>query len=278
MDFKTKIDIFRKRFGMLDIYDEAEELSKFKTRILNIFEDIDYNVEEKDIIKFCTCFGKRVARGFQGGIELGQNIFNSLESEIDGKQFYLLIETIFMLNIKTKRDRYDVIYSKNLLYRDLKEAVDISKINVSVTLVDGEVIFHPRGEEKLDTVLIEEVFSFLNPESQRHFISALKFYSNNNKESFIRSAESIRRCTEEFLRFKLDNKKGLDNNRSDLLKRFKSDQITLEIRNIISQIFSYLDKYFNENSKHKDGDIGEAENEFLLYQSGLLMRYINKVI
>ena len=80
------------------------------------------------------------------------------------------------------------------------------------------------------------------------------------------------------MRFKLDNKKGLDNNRSDLLKRFKSDQITLEIRNIISQIFSYLDKYFNENSKHKDGDIGEAENEFLLYQSGLLMRYINKVI
>jgi len=47
---------------------------------------------------------------------------------------------------------------------------------------------------------------------------------------------------------------------------------------VIFQIFSYLDQYFNENSKHQDGDIDEIENEFLVYQTGLLMRCLNRVI
>ena len=52
----------------------------------------------------------------------------------------------------------------------------------------------------------------------------------------------------------------------------------LSPRNIIFGTFNYLDKYFNENSKHGDGNINEPENEFLIYQVGLFMRYIDKVI
>jgi len=50
------------------------------------------------------------------------------------------------------------------------------------------------------------------------------------------------------------------------------------IRNIIFQIFKLLDRYFNENSKHQDGAINEAENEYLIYQTGLLLRYVDKVV
>ena len=54
----------------------------------------------------------------------------------------------------------------------------------------------------------------------------------------------------------------------------KEDKRDPVIRNIISQVFSYLDQYFNENSKHANGDINNIENEFLIYRIGILMRYI----
>ncbi len=278
MDFKKKSESFKKRFGILDTYDEVEEFNRFKSRILNIFESIDWHVSEKDIVKFCTWFGVRVKK-YNGQISSGSNIFNLLENETNEKQLFFLIEKIFLLSIEIAYDRSaNVTYSKSILYRDLKEAIEISEINLSITQIDNEVILFPRGEEVLDKGLVEEVFTFLNSSTQQHFVSALHFYNERNKKSSIKSAESIRRGIEEFLRFKLSNQQGLAANILELLKRLKIDQITSEIRNIISQIFSYLDKYFNDNSKHNDGDIGEAENEFLLYQSGLLMRYIDKII
>ena len=119
---------------------------------------------------------------------------------------------------------------------------------------------------------------FLNKESQKHFVDALTFYLNFSKTNAIKSAESIRRSLEEFLRFKLQNQKGLKENIIELQKRLKSDKRDSSLRNIIFHIFTYIDDYFNENSKHNDGNIENSENEFLIYQSGLLMRYIQKVI
>ena len=60
-------------------------------------------------------------------------------------------------------------------------------------------------------------------------------------------------------------------------KELKQRDNQPEIRNIIFQTFNYLDEYFNKNSKHGN-NVKEPENEFLIYQTGLLMRYINKII
>lgn len=168
-----------------------------------------------------------------------------------------------------------VTYSKELLYKNFQEAVEISEINLSVIKIGGDILMYPRGEKVLDKELVEEVFSFLNEESQQHCIAAVKSY---RQSSYIKSAESIRRCIEEFLRFKLKNSKGLDGNLKELSTQLKELKVSSQIKTIIHQSLTLLDTYFNEHSKHNDGEIGEAENEFLLYQSGLLMRYINKVL
>lgn len=164
------------------------------------------------------------------------------------------------------------------LFYQLSEAIELSNVNLAITSKNGDIIFYPIGETTLDKVLIDEVLSFLNKESQKHFIDALNFYLNFSTKNTVKSAESIRRSLEEFLRFKLQNQKGLKENVDELQKRLKSEKCDPILRNIIFHIFSYLDTYFNENSKHKDGNIDEPENEFLVYQSGLLMRYIHKVI
>jgi hypothetical protein len=76
----------------------------------------------------------------------------------------------------------------------------------------------------------------------------------------------------------LQNSKGLNANIGELQLKLKADGRASEIRNIIFQIFNYLDSFYNEHSKHNDGDINEEENEYLIYQTGVLMRYIDKAI
>ena len=57
-------------------------------------------------------------------------------------------------------------------------------------------------------------------------------------------------------------------------QKLKDKNKQVEIRNIMS----LLDKFFNENTKHKDGNIQEPENEMLIYQISLIMRYLNKIL
>lgn len=108
-------------------------------------------------------------------------------------------------------------------------------------------------------------------------VEAIKFYNKRTTQDSIKSAEHLRRCLEEFLRFNFGNTRGLDKNIDEVGKQLKNTKKAAELRNLITQSFKHLDLYFNENSKHKDGDIAEAENEFLLYQAGLLMRYLYKL-
>lgn len=69
---------------------------------------------------------------------------------------------------------------------------------------------------------------------------------------------------------------GLKANITELQKKLKLGDKDKQVRNIIGATFNFLDQYFNDNSKHNDGDINDSENEFLIYQTGLLMRYINR--
>jgi len=281
MDIKKKLEDFNKRWAIIDDSSYEEEFKKFKTRVLNIFKDIDSHVPENGIAQFCQILGITECweSAMYGDRKWSRNIINALIIENKEKNFYRLLQIISYLPIQITADYgHKVAYSRLKLFRQLAEAINLSNINLSMTVKNDEIIFHPKGEEKLDETLVDKVLNFLNAESQKHFVDALNMYLNFSPKNAIKSAESLRRSLEEFLRYKLDNQQNLNNNIKKLGKKLKEDQKDALVRNIIFQIFSFIDQYFNENSKHKDGDIDEAENEFLIYQTGLLMRYIDKNI
>lgn len=268
---------FNKRWNITSVDSYEDSFKKFKTRILNVFEGIDNYVTDESIKAFCQYYGiKEIWHSGTMDTMWSTNIGDRLKQEIDEKEFYRLIELIFTLDIKSIIG-YDrrYTYSKNILLGSVVEAIELSDVNVSITDSDGEVILYPRGEETLDKELVNSPLSFLNKESAEHFIQALQFYQS---KKHIKSSESLRRSIEEFLRFRLENTKGLNANISELQKKLKSEQKDAQVRNIVASIFLYLDQYFNENSKHNDGDIDDSENEFLIYQTGLLMRYLNRSI
>lgn len=200
-----------------------------------------------------------------------------LESENDEKKFYRLLQIISNLPITiAPGSDHEIVFRHSRFFHDLCEAIELSDVNISLVVEDDEIIFYPKGEEKLDDVLSEEVSSFLNPESQKHFVDALHAFSNLSPNNAIKSTEGLRRSLEEFMPFKFENEQGLAGNIQELAKKLKEDSRDPRIRNIVVQNFNLLDHYFYENSKHSDGDIDEAENEFLMYQTGPLMRYIEK--
>jgi hypothetical protein len=278
MDLKEREVQFNKRWDIrtTDSYEEA--FSKFKTRILNVFKDIDFQVSSESKTKFCQYYAipEKVRPSKNGKPRSSGLIESRLRMQNNEKEFYRLIEIILLLDISHdgfSNRPYDT--TKQNIIRGVEESIKLSEVNVSISIISkNNVILYPKGEELLDEELVDLPLSFLNAESAIHFVDALKFYESN---SSIKSAESLRRTIEEFLKNKLENTKGLKENIVELLQKLKSDNRDPIIRNIIHKIFDYLDIYFNENSKHHDGDINEAENEFLIYQVGLLLRYINKV-
>lgn len=277
MSLKEKMEKFNQRWSVTSQDSYEESFDKFKTRILNIFEDIDSHVTEESITAFCQYYG--ISEQWHSGMmdnRWSTNIIDRLRNETSEVELYRLVELIFSLDIRTTAGYHSGdVYSRRLLYAAVSEAINLSNVNVAITAKDGDIILYPRGEEELDEKLVNETLSFLNPESSTHYEQALKFYQSNNP---IKSAESLRRAIEEFLRFKLSNTKGLDANIINLQKKLKESNNDIQVRNIVSATFRYLDTYFNENSKHHDGEITEPENEFLIYQTGLLLRYLNRTI
>jgi len=278
MNLKERMEKFNKRWDVTSDDSYQESFSKFKIRILNIFKGIDGRVAKTSISSFCQYYGIKEVWHSQpfGDRSWSTNIIDRLNGESGEKEFYRLIEIIFSLDITTTLN-YDgrPLYSKNTLFNEVVEAINFSDINVSIVSKDDEIILYPKGEQMLDEELVNLPISFLSEGSGNHFVQALQFYQ---EKKYIKSAESLRRSLEEFLRYKLKNTKGLDANILELQARLKSDGRDVQIRNIVGSIFSYLDKYFNENSKHNDGEINDPENEFLIYQAGLLLRYINSNI
>lgn len=275
MKFSEKLQSFKKRFNIIDNHNEDENFNQFKIRALNIFDQIDLCISEEGIRDFCTNFAIRISMqsGIRTSINNQKNIITALTKESDEHLFYLMLETIFDLPLGRQ-------YPDNLRiywYEKLTEAFNISNINVSITQsVSGEILFYPRGEKLLDEGLIEETLTFLDPSSQKHFVSALNSYE---KKEHHKSAESIRRTLEEFLKFKLTNQKSLAGNiKDDLLPHLEAKGVAKELRNLIKTNLDYLEKFFNNHTKHNDGAVDEASNEFLIYQAGTLMRYISKVI
>lgn len=280
MNLKDKIKKFNQRWKIPNLNtNPGEEFSKFKVRVLNFMHDIDSHVSESSAAIFCRFLGIPEKwhhdRFDPYSRAWGTNIKDRLIEENNETEFYKLLEIIFSLNIQSRSNYQETTYSKDILYAKLLQSLDFSDVNLATTkLENGGIIFHPKGEELLDKELVDKIMEFLNKNSNSHFVDALKFYQS---KKYIKSAESLRRTLEEFLRFKLDNKKGLGENKVELGKALKTKKSDAQIRNIISQVLGYLDQYFNENSKHNDGELDDTENEFLIYQTGLLLRYINQL-
>lgn len=271
LNWKNKKDSFNKRWNIAETIDSSIIFLQFRTRILNIFNDIDKHVYSDGVKIFCQYFSIIYDENHHGYI---RGALISVSNIVD---LYEMLEVIFALDIYDNSHYIAAEYKDKRWYlREAKEVFEISNLETRIVETkEHEILIIPDREEKLDKELVDLALSFLDENSNSHFLSALKFYE---QKRWVKCSESIRRSLEEYLRNKLKNEVGLKENISNLGKILKKENSSVQIRNIIITIFSYLDSFFNENSKHKDGDLDESDAEFLIYQTALLMRYIEKYV
>ncbi len=131
-EIKEKIKRFNKRWGIVDDSSYEEEFEKFRTRIFNIMQNIDNHVTKEGISTFCQILGIKETwrtRGIYSSY-YSTNIIDALYREKDEKRFYQLLEIVFLLPIQTTID-YDTMhrYNKEILYREVANAIELSNIN-----------------------------------------------------------------------------------------------------------------------------------------------------
>jgi hypothetical protein len=281
-EIKTKLEEFDKRWDIIENSEYEVEFNKFKTRIINLLNSkkSSFNIFPAGNYteKFFQIWGLIYLYDYNHDCNFDKYLIPFFLEEKNEKIFYKKIQSVFYL--PEKRDNIYTEKSKlfiDVFYYEISDILSYSYVNLFITRNETEVILYPKGEKEFDEKIVNEILKFLNPDSNQHFTESLKFYLEGTDRSFIKSAESLRRTLEEFLRFKLQNNKGLDANIKEIMTLHKRDGKDKQIRNVINNVFDYLDSYFNENSKHQDGDIDENECEYLIYQTGVLLRYINKL-
>lgn len=195
-------------------------------------------------------------------------IINFLREIDDELSFYETLQVIFDLDFKSPIYKVDLIIG-------MEKTLNYSNVNLSYEVSgSNNVHLYPKGEKLLDDELVKCALSFLKESADKHYRDSLKFYEVKDS---VKSSESLRRCVEEYLRFFFKNNKGLNANITELLKFLKSKDEKSLITQTVNFIFPRLDQYFNNESKHCDGDIDENENEYLIYQVGVLLRYLSKL-
>ncbi len=262
---------FDRRWKINTTVNPEDEFRKFKIRLMNDFKNIDSAMTKLGVYQYCMELAidevwQDPDRYDAFSEPISKNVSDSLDVENNIAEFFRKIEIIF-------RSEFSSDHIRGLYIKSLLRSLQLSRLEVDIKVLKKQVITVPKGEKFLDEE-VDTTLSFLSGNSNKHLLDALKFYYEKN---FIKSAESIRRSLEEFLRSQLGNKKGLKQNIVELGKLLKKDNRDAFIREIIMGTFSKLDYFFNNNSKHNDGDISEEENEFLIYQLASLMKYINEV-
>ncbi|MGV8018572.1 MAG: hypothetical protein AB2L26_10400 [Ignavibacteria bacterium] len=276
---KQKLAEFDKRWEIVSDSDYRKEFDNFRVRILNLLNGLKNNFKVEYLEKFCQIWALEFNIRYTFDSLYKNTIIAIFNNEKRDKHFYKLIQSLFYLPDKGWGNPYslDMKYIE-YIYKNIQDIILYSYVNLNLARNNYEVVLYPKGEKVFDEKLVNQVLSFLNPGSNTLFVEGLKSYLEGTDRSFIVTVEKMRRTLEEFLRYKLNNKKGLNENIKETNRFHKSDDKDKQIRNIITAVFSYLDEYFNDNSKHKDGDIDNNECEYIIYQTGVLLRYINTLV
>jgi hypothetical protein len=156
---------------------------------------------------------------------------------------------------------------QEILSRSINLALSNATIDLGVTWKDG--MFFPSGAEELDKALVEEPLEWLAtfPNERADYLKALTAYTNKRLDEVISNCYL---AVEGIARRILDNKKTLDNNREELIKRIELSQ---EWKALFSNFINYANE-FKRHASEKRHHLNPIEVEGFLYMSGVLLRML----
>ena len=168
---------------------------------------------------------------------------------------------------------YDATITVQDVIKNLKESLDNLNLNYEI-LEDNDGIFvFPKGAKELDDALVSEPLEWLKdyPKAHKTYINALKQYSEG---IYIRDvADNLRKALEEFLQEFLSNDKNLESNKNEICKYLGQAGVDAGITGLFQPLINSYKNINDRIAKHND-KVDEKLLEFLLYQTGVLIRMV----
>lgn len=275
ISLENKIKSFHKRWNIE--VSEQDRWNDFKGRILNSYasilqHDFIYNDEADE--EFFNLLGihSRYNKNDRLTLSLtGKEVedclsYKYLKNETDIKKILLGLEIIsWMESIAPE------IKKRFLL--DVKEIISITNVPIELKYSGNEFLIYPAGAKLLDEKLINDNLDWLAdyPMIYELFTSSLSDLGIKGKERQV--IDNLRLAVELLLKEKLSNSKSLENQKVELGKYLKAQEISSEISNLYWQVLDYYSKYQNNKVKHSD-NVNPNEVEFMLYLTGTMMRLL----
>lgn len=268
IDYREKLGI-----GLCDV----EKTRKFYIKLFNVLDGLDDGgtipVSFKDYYDFCN----------DTGIEMNLNIIDEngefarfthcvsiLASHKQDIKEFLSYYVWFANSLKDiEHNDWNGKSFINLLTRTLEEC----HLSYSLIEIDGKQLVFPKGAKELDTALVSEPLLWLKdyPKAHKTYCIALKQYSDG---IYIRDvADNLRKALEEFLQEFLVNNKNLETNKSEICKYLGEQGVDAGISGLFQPLINSYKNINDRIAKHNDA-VDEKLLEFLLYQTGVLIRMV----
>ena len=257
---------YREKLGIG--FNDTEKLNFFVQNFFSFLRDLNENgmciFNDNEYFKFCIMTATPKNRCFDN-----EDILYELRNHTNNLNDFLSY-CVAIINSKENEETSNI--SKENLIQITEKFLNKSHIKFDVVCDENNNYFiFPKGAKELDDALVSEPLEWLKnyPKAHKTFCNALKQYSEG---IYIRDvADNLRKALEEFLQEFLGNEKNLETNKNEICKYLGDQSVDSGISGLYQPLINSYKNINDRIAKHHD-KIDEKLLEFLLYQTGVLIR------
>lgn len=249
--------------------------SKFKffltniTTVLKGSKDLKSQITPKEYYKFCLMTGTSMKSDFYE-FECYDFVINTVFRHSENLSDFIAYYIAF-INCQD-----DASY-KNLKKEELKNLICNlmcdAHIKYDILEESGNYFIFPKGAKELDDALVSEPLEWLKdyPQAHKTYCIALKQYADG---IYIRDvADNLRKALEAFLQEFLGNTQNLESNKNNICRYLGEQGVDAGISGLFQPLINAYKNINDRIAKHNDA-VDEKLLEFLLYQTGVLIRMV----
>lgn len=265
---------YREKLGIG--FSDKDKERHFFTRIFNLLEEIKPEmrgqINDGEYYVFCDMTGTPMKMGplYGEGYNLIISILDHHSKDI--KDFI----AHYIAFINCQKDMQYKKWTKENFKNAVCSMLSGSHIPYDLVEDEGDYFIFPKGAKELDDALISEPLEWLKdyPLAHKTYVTALKQYSEG---IYIRDvADNLRKALEAFLQEFLGNAKNLETNKNEICKYLGSQGVDAGISGLFQPLINAYKNINDRMAKHNDA-VDEKLLEFLLYQTGVLIRMVISV-
>lgn len=270
IDYREKLGI-----GFCD----KDKFKYFKTKIFNALNiaSQDYSsqcMDTEEYFTFCNITGIPYNTNYDmdyQNLDRFEHCLSIIERTNSLNEF-LSYYVALVNSVKTEKYSADA-WKRTNFSNLLCNMIDESHIPFDLLEDEGEYFVFPKGAKELDSALVSKPLEWLKeyPQAHKTYCIALKQYSEG---IYIRDvADNLRKALETFLQEFLGNTKNLETNKNEICKYLGEQGVDAGISGLFQPLINSYKNINDRIAKHNDA-VDEKLLEFLLYQTGVLIRMV----